>query len=64
MMSLTFGGVITAQGRPVLVYRIGATDVIALKNEFPETLIKRKHVQVFIVVKGRKTSCLQFLPWH
>ncbi|GAX82292.1 hypothetical protein CEUSTIGMA_g9721.t1 [Chlamydomonas eustigma] len=38
---------IDAQGRPVLVYRIGATDVIALKNEFPEALLKRKHVQTY-----------------
>ncbi len=35
------------QGRPVLIYKIGSTDVSALKKEFPEAALRRFHVQTY-----------------
>ena len=37
---------VDVEGRPVLVYLLGYTDVQRLKAEFTEPLLRRHHVQV------------------
>ncbi|KAG1677233.1 hypothetical protein FOA52_013432 [Chlamydomonas sp. UWO 241] len=36
---------VDAQGRPVLIYRLGTTNVAGLKKEFPDALLQELHVQ-------------------
>eukprot|EP00955_Chlamydomonas_euryale_P062171 358302-Chlamydomonas_euryale.AAC.7 len=35
------------KGRPVLIYRLGATDIGALRMEFPDVLMQQLHVQLY-----------------